>query len=227
MSFLGLLVVAAVPLMSIAYLIGGVTIPQVLGGTALVLATGVCVATMCAAISTFTRRVQGATVLAYGLTIALALGTLLAYGAAAVIDRSRGIDEADPPAWIIALNPVAIVGDLVGTTDSGNQTSPFDAIKNLTDPDEDDQAQFQEIGGEVGVAVTDGGGVTTLPAPAIGGLGGFGAVGGDFGGGLEPVPVGDRGIPFWAGSLAALAALATVTLLRAARRLRTPAERER
>jgi ABC-type transport system involved in multi-copper enzyme maturation permease subunit len=220
MSFLGLLVVAAVPLMSIAYLIGGVTIPQVLGGTALVLATGVCVATMCAAISTFTRRVQGATVLAYGLTIALALGTLLAYGAAAVIDQSRGIDEADPPAWLIALNPVAIVGDLVGSTDSGNQTSPFDAIKNLTDPDEDDQAQFQDVGGfEVGPAPI-GADAVLLP-------GGLEQIGGDFGGGLEPVPAGDRGIPFWAGSLLALAALATVTLLRAARRLRTPAERER
>ena len=41
MAFLALLIVAAVPLLAIAYLIGGVTIQQVLGGTALVLATGV------------------------------------------------------------------------------------------------------------------------------------------------------------------------------------------
>ncbi len=224
MAFLILLVVAAVPLLSIAYLIGGVTIAQVLGGTALVLVTGVCVGTLCAAISTYARRVQTATVLSYGLTLGLVIGTLIAYGAAAVVDQSRGIDGADPPAAILALNPVAIVGDLVGST-VGSETSPFDAIKNLTDPE--DEAQFQDVAGfdDVGQAVplpvpigpNGDGGVIVGPGGALG----------DFGVGINPVPAGDRGVPFWAGSLVALTALATVALLRAARRLRTPAERER
>ncbi len=224
MAFLTLLVVAAVPLMSIAYLIGGVTIPQVLGGTALVLATGVCVATLCAAISTYTRRVQGATVLSYGLTLGLTIGTLLASGAAAVVDQSRGIDRADPPSFLIALNPVAIVGDLVGNTSSGSQTSPFDAIKNLTDPDEESFAVFDDTRGPVPADqqfFPGAGGDVIVIDDAGGGIG-------EVGGGIDPAPgQGDDGIPFWAGSLLALGGLAVVALLRAARRLRAPAERER
>ncbi|MEQ1788132.1 MAG: ABC transporter permease [Acidimicrobiales bacterium] len=233
MAFLTLLVVAAVPLMSIAYLIGGVTVQEVLGGTALVLATGVCVATMCAAISTYARRVQSATVLSYGLTLGLLIGTLLAYGAAAVVDQSRGSDDADPPAAIIALNPIAIVGDLVGSNGFDDESSPFDAIKHLTDPEVD----------EGFIAIDD---VAPVPAPVPLGLDGgevveitgdgvvvTGRVGTelevfqDAAPAFQPAAAGDSGLPFWTWSLLALAGLATVALLRASRRLRTPAERER
>jgi hypothetical protein len=218
MAFLALLIVAAVPLLAIAYLIGGVTIQQVLGGTALVLATGVCVATLCAAISTYARRVQSATVLSYGLALGLTIGTLLLYGAAAVVDQSRGFDEADPPAGILALNPVAIVGDLVGSTASDSGSSPFDAIKHLTDPeDREDELQFDAVepvlrGGVEGAVVEQ---IELVGGPV------------DLAGGFQPAGQGDRGVPFWAGSLLALAGVSTVALLRAAHRLRTPAERER
>jgi hypothetical protein len=53
------------------------------------------------------------------------------------------------------------------------------------------------------------------------------AIGGELAGGLQPVGDGDDGVPFWAGSLLALAGLSALALLRAAHRLRTPAERER
>ena len=220
MAFLVLLVVAAVPLLSIAYLIGGVTLGEVLGGTGLVLATGVCVGTMCAAISTYARRVQAATVLSYGLTLCLVLGTLLAYGAAAVVDQSRGVDGADPPAAILALNPVAIVGDLVGSGE-GERSSPFDLIESLTRPD-DDFARF----GPPQVVTIDDGATTTVFAPGV----------------PPPVVIGDLegpvfqdqfvegsggGLPYWAGSLLALSGLAALALAMAARRLQTPAERER
>ena len=212
MAFLALLVVSAVPLMSIAYLIGGVEIGQVLGGTALVLATGVCVGAICASISTFMKRVQSATVVSYGVTLFLLVGTLLAYGGAAVIDQSRGIDDADPPAAIVALNPVAIVGDLVGNQRI-DSSSPFDAIKNITDPEDE---LFAFAGDDVVVADRfDVGGDVV-------------AVGGDFGGGVPGDPEqGDSGVPFWAVSLLALAGVAVLSLALAARRLRTPSERER
>jgi hypothetical protein len=243
MAFLALLIVAAIPLLAIAYLIGGVTIQQVLGGTALVLATGVCVATLCAAISTYARRVQSATVMSYGLTLGLTIGTLLAYGAAAVVDQSRGFDEADPPAAILALNPVAIVGDLVGSNDFDSSTSPFDGIKNLTDPDENEEAliiegraprQLLEPMATTIPALPPGVGVAVLTEQLEAGeviVGGDVAVGGGFegeiGGGFQPPVDGDAGIPFWAGALLALAGVSTVALLRASQRLRTPAERER
>jgi ABC-2 type transport system permease protein len=218
MAFLALLVVATVPLMSIAYLIGGVEVGQVLGGTALVLATGVCVGAICASISTFMKRVQSATVMSYGFTLFLLIGTLLAYGGAVVVDESRGIDEGDPPAALIALNPVAIVGDLVGNHRI-DESSPFDAIKGITDPeDRVDQfnaraVDFEVVGGEAPpVLLPDGGFVGD--AFDVGGLPGADEDG-------------DDGVPFWLGSLLALMALAALSVALAARRLRTPAERER
>jgi hypothetical protein len=167
--------------------------------------------------------VQTATVLSYGLTLGLTIGTLLGYGAAAVVDQTRGTDEPDPPSFIIALNPVAIVGDLVGGSGSVSDTSPFDAIKILTDPDEEEVFAFDDVGEPVPAVLPPGvaGDVVAEEVLIVGDLAA------DVGRGFQPQPDGDAGVPFWAGSLVALSGLSTLALLRASRRLRTPAERER
>src|ERR687898_367288 len=155
LAFLLLLLVATVPLLSVSYLIGGVTIPQVLGGVAMVAFTGVIVACMTACISAFCRRVQAATVLAYGLVIALTLGTILAYAAAGLIDTSRGTDDANPPEWILYSNPFVMVADVVGGDNDafGTTSSPFDPIHDWLARDEardvraGDDVVFAEEGG--------------------------------------------------------------------------------
>src|SRR5690606_4255354 len=112
-AFLLLLLVTTRPLLAVSYLIGGVTIGQVLTAVAVVAAIGLALAAMTAGISACVRRVQAATVLAYGVTLLLVVGTLLAFAAAALVDSSRGTVDADPPSWILLPNPLAAVADAI------------------------------------------------------------------------------------------------------------------
>jgi ABC-type transport system involved in multi-copper enzyme maturation permease subunit len=208
MAFLLLLVVATLPLLSISYLVGGVTILQVLGGLGIVVAAGVALGAMCAAISTFAKRVQTATVLSYGLSLALAVGTFVVYGAAAIVDQSRGTDQANPPAELLLLNPVVAVADAVGGSSSsgfGVTDSPLKPLKELLRRDEEgSDSQFGRgfINGREVVFDRNG----------------------------NPVPldqVSKDPLAFWQLSIASLGLLAVLGLMLAARRLRTPAAAER
>ncbi len=75
------------------------------------------------------RRTQAATVVAYGLTLGLVLGTLMVYGAQQ-IPRSFGTPRPKP--WILALNPFAATADVVqGRNESNTFESPFSALTEL------------------------------------------------------------------------------------------------
>lgn len=129
--FLALLVVAAMPLLAVGYLVGGIGIADVVTGAGAVLAAGLLLAALCIAVSTFVRRVQSATVLCYALVLALSVGTVIAYGAYAVVDQSRGPDRADPPDALLLANPVAFVSDVVGDFENEELPSPFDGLFSL------------------------------------------------------------------------------------------------
>jgi ABC-2 type transport system permease protein len=206
LAFLLLLLVATLPLLAIGYLIGGVTIWQVVGGLAMVGFTGVVLACVTACISAFCQRVQAATVLGYGLALALTIGTMLAYVAAGLVDSSRGIDEPDPPEWILYPNPFVMVADVVGGDSDplGVSSSPFDPIDDWLARDEGDEV--------------------IVAGQAINGDGEFVAID-EFG---NPVVERARRFSsFWPVSATLLAALATGAVAAGARRLRTPAAVER
>ena len=88
-AYLLLLMVATMPLLAVAYLIGGVGFDDALRGLAAVLFTGVVLAAVTVACSAVARRVQTATVLAYGVTVLLIFGTATAYAALGAATRSR------------------------------------------------------------------------------------------------------------------------------------------
>jgi ABC-type transport system involved in multi-copper enzyme maturation permease subunit len=129
--FLALLVVVAMPLLAVGYLLGGIGITDVVAGAGAVLLSGLLLAALCIAVSTFVRRVQAATVLSYALVLALTVGTFIAYGAYAVVDESRGPDRADPPDSLLLANPVVLVSDVVGDFQNTELPSPFDGIYRL------------------------------------------------------------------------------------------------
>lgn len=153
-AFLLLLVVATLPLLSVSYLIGGVTFGEVLGGLVAVVYLGLVLGCLTATISAFARRVQGATVLAYGLVLLLVLGTLAVWGGAMMVDESRGIDEGNPPSWLLLANPLATVSGVVsdGSAEGSNTESPFDWVEGLVEP----QEEFDRFGNFIG---DEGGGV--------------------------------------------------------------------
>lgn len=140
--FLALLVVVAMPLLAVGYLLGGIGIVDVVAGAGAVLAAGLVLAALCIAVSAFVRRVQAATVLCYALVLALSIGSLIGYGAWAVIDQSRGPDVADPPDSLLLANPLVFVSDVVGDFENTELPSPFDGLFRLVN--ERDDFAFQE-----------------------------------------------------------------------------------
>ncbi len=209
-AFLLLLLVATMPLLAVSYLIGGVSIGQVIGAIAMVAFIGVTLAAVSAGISACVRRVQAATVLAYGLTLLLVVGTLLVFAAASLIDTSRGTDEANAPSWILAPNPLAAVADVIEEDrafDGISTTSPFDGLITLIDAEdpESDFGMMEQVG--------PNGAVVQMAIDENG----------------NPVPpdTGADGIGFLWRSMGVLAAMAVVGVVVGARRLRTPAAVER
>lgn len=128
LAFLGLMVVAALPVLAVSSLLGGVRIADILRGLLAVFVVAVLTATMVVAVSTFTKRVQTATLLAYGFVAVIVLIGPLAYGVAALLDARTPSDTVAAPSWLLTVNPVVLVADL----GSGNQAGgdgPLSAIR--------------------------------------------------------------------------------------------------
>ncbi len=132
LAFTAFLVVASLPLLSVPFLVGGVSVAEVLKGVAMVLLTAVVLACLSVACSALLRRTQAATVIAYGLTAALTVGTFIVYGGQRAMDGP--IDRASPA--VLALNPFVATADVVqGRTATNSIDSPFTALADLVRPD--------------------------------------------------------------------------------------------
>lgn len=199
MSFLMLLIVASLPIMVVAYLLGGIRLIDGAKGLGIIALIALLLTTMIVALSTLTKRVQTATLAAYGFSAVLCLIGPIAYFTMAVADGSRGDDVQNPPAVLLAMNPLAIVADATSgqnVSEGGNplretRKALFEAKSNNDDswiawfPADDFAADFRIIDGER----------TGMPAWLVGSL-----------------------------MLGVLASLLSVVAIR---RLRTPAESER
>jgi|GEM_PF-1452701 len=144
LAFTALLVTASLPLLSVPFLVGGVSVVEVVKGVAMILLTAVVLACLAVACSALLRRTQAATVIAYGLTAALTVGTFIVYGGQRAMDGPVG--KATPA--ILALNPFVATADVVqGRADQSSFDSPFTALADLVRPD------------TFGFAVDQGGGI--------------------------------------------------------------------
>jgi ABC-type transport system involved in multi-copper enzyme maturation permease subunit len=133
LAFTSFLVVASLPLLSVPFLVGGVSVTEVLKGVAMILGTAVVLASVAVACSALLRRTQAATVIAYGVTAALIVGTFIVYGGQRAMD---GPGEQASPA-ILALNPFVATADVVqGRNDEFTSfDSPFTALADLVRPE--------------------------------------------------------------------------------------------
>ncbi len=222
LAFIFLLIIAAMPLLSVAFLIGGITIGDVFKAVGVVLATAVIMACLSMACSSLTKRVQTATVLSYAVALLLIGGSTLAYGVAYAIDESRGFDAANPPEELLIGNPMAAVADLVGTNANRfgeRPSSPFNGIRDWLDPNP--FANSFDGGFNPGFEE---------PARAIAPDGRI-IDGGNFNEQFfadefaDRVDDGDQ--PFWLKSLVALGTLSVLAVVISARRIRTPGTVER
>ena len=150
------------------------------------------------------------------------MGSFLAYGLAAVIDTSRGIDAGNPPSWLLAPNPFVFVAE---ATDLG-EGGPLGGLHRAVD-DAMGRGSQDTFGATVAIApVPPPAPVTVVVGPADG------AVVFQAGGGIQAAPILDEprregAYPMGLVSMLSLALLALVLLRAGSRRLRTPAEAER
>jgi ABC-type transport system involved in multi-copper enzyme maturation permease subunit len=233
-AYLLLLMVATMPLLAVAYLIGGVGFDDAIRGLAAVLFTGVVLAALTVACSAIARRVQTATVLAYGVTVLLIFGTATAYAAlGAALQARNPFAPSRPPAELLWLNPFVLTGSVIGGdagVDESNQgfggqdnrnvafddfgnpvrseqpvNSPFRVVREATKP------QNEAMGTMEPAIAINAGPFVERPQPQA----------------LDRFGRDNRFENFTGESIVALSALAGLAIWSAARRLRTPADRER
>jgi ABC-type transport system involved in multi-copper enzyme maturation permease subunit len=252
LAFVVLLIIASLPLVTVPFLVGGVSLGEVVKGMWMVLATALTLACLTLACSAVLRRTQAATVVAYGLTLGLVLGTLMIYGAQQI---PRSIGTPRPKPWILALNPFAATADVVeGRNQSDTFDSPFSALGELLRLSNEDRfsqvitgaadarAGFVGPDGQViarnlpAIAVAPAtiavGRVAPVPPPPViaippdvgagPGFGQFGPIG--------QVDADTRvklgGVRFWVVSLCSWLALAVAAVALTVRRISLPANRE-
>ena len=109
------------------------SVAEVVKGVVMILLTAVVLACLAVACSALLRRTQAATVVAYGLTAALTIGTFIVYGGQRAMDGP--VNKASPA--ILALNPFVATADVVqGRNDELTSfDSPFTALVDLVRPD--------------------------------------------------------------------------------------------
>ena len=191
------------------------------------------------------RRVQTATVLAYGLTVLLVFGTATAYASlGAALSARNPYAPSRPPAALLYLNPFVLTGSVIGgDTDVaaedqgfGNGAMAFDDFGNPVQREEPVNSPFRMVREakkpQTSVAAT----ATVGPAfDRFGGpMGPNGPMELDANGNwVDPVEGEDefgadtRFDTFVPLSLAALTGLGVLSIWLASRRLRTPTDRER
>ena len=214
LAYLTLLVVAALPVLAVAYRLGGVTLADTLTGVVAVLAVGVLLAAMVVGISAHARRVQSATLVAYGFVLALTFSSFAAYGVWSLVDSQRGADPTDAPAALLLANPLVFVAEATSGEDIDSGQSPFVPLRQVVrDAWVENSSWF--TGDETVDNLLPFGELDGFVEPGLGDV--------EF---VDPAAV-DPSPPGWLLSLASLTTLASALFLLGCRRLRTPAERER
>src|SRR3954469_25987096 len=126
------LVFAALPLVSVSYIVGGVTLTEVARGIVMVLVIAVTVACIALFFSTVMRMVQPAIIASYAAVLALLVGTLFVYGAQALV-RDTNTSRGDPNKAVLVLNPLLATADIVRGKTGAQQTvrSPLSSMQDL------------------------------------------------------------------------------------------------
>lgn len=145
LAFVVFLVLAALPLIGVSFLLGGVEAGEVARGVAMVLVTATVVGCLSITCSTLLRRTQGATVASYGLVLVLVVGTFVAFGAQMLADQ-RG-----PEGRVAALlwaNPVMATADVLSRQHGRDLVpSPFSPFQDLIDERERNGNENGDAGG--------------------------------------------------------------------------------
>lgn len=140
-AFTVLLIVAAAPILALAFFIGGVGLIDVVAGLAIIVLTAVVLGCIGIMFSALFKRVQAATVMTYGLVLAISVGTFVLLGVVALVQAITGdpFGPTDaPPKELLFTNPFVALAD---ATDSGVEfgANPLSGLRSLIRELERDQ----------------------------------------------------------------------------------------
>lgn len=231
--FVLILIAIATPVLAFAYIIGGITIRDLFVSMAMIMFSALAIACLTVACSAFVRRVPGAIVTAYGVVLALTLGSLAVFGVVAAIDNSRGFDAANPPLTLLAVNPVVALADVSDSSQQfdpfGYSSTPMGGLRDILDEARHGfgGARFNGIV-EDDVIFIEGPDGAAFPVPPPPGVRNaqpdFPADGPLENPNLRGI---DRTIPYWMQYLIAMTTLSAGAIWFSARQVRTPALVER
>ncbi|MDQ1404154.1 MAG: type transport system permease protein [Actinomycetota bacterium] len=196
-AFTLFLVVAALPLIGVAFVLGGVSVGEVIAGTAIVLFIALVLAVFSLGWSSVFRRSQLATVTSYAITLFLVLGTPLIYASQRIASSSyQGSGHTSKA--IMVLNPFVLTADVAGGQ-TGSSSAPLNGLRSFVHPNSY----------SVGSSLVRSNGTTFTRSNPV------------------RIPQPYEGFPFWVRSVIVFLGLCGTTLAVATYRLRTPAPKER
>jgi ABC-type transport system involved in multi-copper enzyme maturation permease subunit len=212
LAFTLLLLVATLPLMSVAYAIGGVSFGEIVRGLAIIVVVAAAMGCLSIACSAAFRRVQAATVASYAAVFVLVIGTLIAFGMSFFIGRGQSRLAIE----LLVGNPFVATADVLGgipMETAGGLGSPFSPIQRLLEAAAGQTANVPVARPEMPQEpMLDGQGMVAVePSP------------------VAPVvqPVGFWGrVPFWVVTLGFYGLVGALSLWFAAGRIRAPSGRD-
>lgn len=221
-----LLIASTMPVLAFVWLVGGVTLGEVLAAISMTAFAALVMACVTVGCSALVRRVPAATVTAYGVVIAMALGSLVVWAMLDSIDSQRGFDQVDPPTIVLAVNPFFGVADVADSRESmeyGWVETPMAAaretlrITRIAGPVPLEAPRIDVGAIEEMVIEGPNGQPMVVPAPLPP----------DFGPEFFDERVRDEGFPFWLQYVLVSGTVALLALAVATWRVRTPARTER
>ncbi len=209
-GFLLLLLIGSAPILAVPFLVGGISLSQILLSLLTLLVIGFLLAIIGVGCSSIFRRTQTATFAAYAVVLALTFGSGVAVIVASVADGAIGDDPVQTRLFPLYANPFLAVADTAGDLDSG-ANGPFSPIKRVFRDSQfdrplvttfEEEAVFME---EQGVFIE--GGIAFDPRTG------------------QPIELEEPGgLPLWARSLSTIGVLAALFGVVGVRRLRAPSQ---
>lgn len=131
-AFVLLLIFATAPILATAYLLGGVAFSQIVAGLAGLMLIGFLLAVIGVACSALLRRTAASTLIAYGMTMALCIGTLVVFAVVMILFVFSQGEEPDsilPFLTSFYWNPFVLLAGAAGEVTDVNGPWPLSGIR--------------------------------------------------------------------------------------------------
>lgn len=114
MSYVFLLIFAAIPVASLIFVFGGVSMRDMVKSIIILIAIAVSIGVFGLLMSTILKRSARATVISYVVIAIFIIGTILIFGAIGVITNE------EPPRWVLVMNPISVLASGLSNVNYNN-----------------------------------------------------------------------------------------------------------